>query len=99
MIYQFVNESTEKVEDQTEVVKIKDLYEAFKVTDLFANMDKRDKRKFKEAYFKEQVQNHTQFRKHYKNEFQSAICLEKYGVKKMRNVLMGFQMEKKEEDE
>jgi phage/plasmid-associated DNA primase len=101
VIYTFVKNATDKTGDKTDVVQIKELYALFKLHDLYVNMEKAEKRRFNESYFRESIMKHSQFRKHYSERFkiQSKELLMKYdGVKEMRNVITGFAL-KPDEDE
>lgn len=83
VIYQTVIDNTVECKDSW--VKVSDLYDIFKDSDCFVNMNKSDKRKYNLKYFKEKIQLHTKFRKYYKEIY-------KYDKTCVRNILLGFRL-------
>ncbi len=94
IIYETVIDNT--VESKGDFVKVSDLYDIFKDSDCFVNMNKSDKRKYNLKYFKEKIQLHTKFKKYYKEKYQ-------YDKTAVRNILLGFrlldQSDKDDEDD
>lgn len=101
VIYTFVKNATDKTGDKTDVVQIKELYGLFKLHDLYVNMEKAEKRRFNESYFRESIMKHSQFRKHFCERFQiksNELRMKYDGAKEFRNVITGFAL-KPDEDE
>ncbi len=73
------------VECDNDFVKVSDLYEVFKFSDCYINMNKSDKRKYNLKHFKHTIQLHSQFKKYYKENYQ-------YDKTRVRNVLLGFRL-------
>jgi len=83
VIYETVMDNV--VECKDDFVKVSDLYDVFKLSDCYVNMNKSDKRKYNLKYFKEKIQLHTKFRKYYKEKYQQdSTC--------NRNILLGFRL-------
>lgn len=76
--------------DNTDIIQIKNLYEDFKLGEGFINMNKKEKRLYTKKYFLEKVATNIMLRKFYKEREQRKEIREKYNVKEMRNVLIGF---------
>jgi len=91
IIYQFAKDAIIKTNDNTQVVKIKKLYETFKMTDLFTNMDKKEKRIYKQSYFISQIEKHSYFKRHYRERV-NVSCVQYY------NVLVGFDYKQQENE-
>ena len=82
----------EKSNDDTDVIQIKNIYEDFKESEGFINMNKKEKRLYNKSYFIEKVSTNVSLRKFYRERETRKIVQEKYAVKQMRNVLIGFKL-------
>ena len=92
------DEHYEMTGNRDDILQIKDIYEDFKHGDTWTNMSKRERREMNKKGFTEKIAGNIHFRKYYKEVEQSKLVKEKYGVSKMRNVLVGFvRTEKKTE--
>ena len=71
-MYSWVNEYYEEIPTEDLGTKkdlpiaISNMYENFKCSDTFVNMNKIDKRKFSKTFFTEQIETNTFLKKHYK---------------------------------
>ena len=92
VVYTFVNELIEPVDDKDSVVRIIDLYEAFKNSECYVNMERVEKRKYGKNFFTNEVQKHIHFRKFYKDIYQGLECKNRYGAIQIRTVLTNFKM-------
>tara|TARA_R110001599_G_scaffold10876_4_gene52658 strand:+ start:166 stop:2607 length:2442 start_codon:yes stop_codon:yes gene_type:complete len=92
VVYTFVNELIEPVDDKDSVVRIIDLYDAFKTSECYINMERVEKRKYGKSFFTNEVQKHIHFRKFYKERYEGSECKKRYGCCLIRNVLTNFKM-------
>ena len=81
----------EKVDDDTEVIKIKDVLNDYKNSSEFYNMNKVEKRNCNEKNFIEFFEKNPFTRKYYKDREQRKIILNKYNLTNIRNILVGFK--------
>jgi len=84
------DEHYEKTDQRDDVLQLKDVYENFKHSDTWNNMSKRERRELSKKGFNEKVCGNIHFRKFFKEREKSKAVQEKYGIKEMRNVLIGF---------
>ena len=96
VVYTFVNELIEPVDDKDSVVRIIDLYDAFKTSECYINMERVEKRKYGKGFFTNEVQKHIHFRKFYKERYEGLECKDMKGnndkIRRFRNVLTNFKM-------
>ena len=85
------DENYEQTGKRDDVLQIKDIYNLFKESDTWSNMSKRERRELNKKAFVEKVSGNIHFRKYFKAREKSKIIQEKYGVKEMRNVIIGFK--------
>jgi phage/plasmid-associated DNA primase len=90
-------ETYEKTEDDTDLIQLKDVYDLFKLSEGYSNMNKQEKRTYTKSYFIEKIQNNIFLKSHYKDRERRKDILNRYGRSEMRQVLVGFKV--KEEDE
>ena len=84
-IYDVISSHTTPV--TSEYVKVKDLYNYFKSTDEYVNMNKAEKRKYNYRYFTDKVKEHSEFKQYHKTRIDFTI----EGVRtKVDNVLWGL---------
>ena len=98
-IKEWFNENYEKTNDKLDIIQIKDIYDDFKVSELFNNFSKKEKRTFNKKKFNEEISTNIHFRKHYKERLRSKEIQEKYNVTEFRNVLIGFIKINKDDDD
>jgi phage/plasmid-associated DNA primase len=90
-IYSWFIENYEIVNDDTIVLKIEDIYEYFKISDLWNNYSKLEKRELNKKSFIENLSKNPFLRKYYKEKDQRKYIMENYKVKELRNILIGFK--------
>ena len=90
-------ETYEKTEDDTDLIQLKDVYDLFKLSEGYSNMNKQEKRTYTKSYFIEKIQNNIFLKSHYKDRERRKDILNRYERSEMRQVLVGFKV--KEEDE
>ena len=83
-IYGFVSDNI--VSEPDSWVKVSDLYKLFKIDDSYINMNKSDKRKYNLTYFTECIQKHSQFRRHFKDDYRID------NNTRVRSVLFNFSL-------
>lgn len=98
VIYQFVSQNTTKTDDEMKCVKLKELYDKFKGTDLYQNMDKEDKRRYNQKYFIQQISKHSQFKKYFLDICQKKALCNAYETQKLTNILWKFEINKDDSD-
>lgn len=54
-LFQFMNENYEKTDDEAQFIKIKEVYSTFKLSAVYLNMNKAEKRDMNEGKFKERI--------------------------------------------
>lgn len=86
-----------KTDDKTEVIKLCDMHEVFKNSDLWVNMSKREKREMSYNGFVEYIENSIYFKKHYKHRLREKEVCKKYELTELKNVIIGF-VEKTDEE-
>jgi len=79
-----------------EYLKIKDVFNEFKISTYYANLNKKDKRSNNKSRFVEKIRKHPMLRGHYVDRYQpytngGRLCI--------RNVLTGFKIKRGEPDE
>lgn len=100
-IYNWVLENYELTTNKEDVIKLKDMYEEYKKNDEYQNTYKKDRKTLKT--FKSEIITHKNLKSKYveelrcqsKNEEDNWIKI-KYGVSKMRSVLIGVKLIKDE---
>ena len=91
-------ETYEKTEDGLGLVQLKDVYDLFKLSEVYSNMSKEEKRTYTKSYFIEKIKNNIFLKSYYKDRERRKEVLDKYNKKtEMTQVLVGFKV--KEEDE
>ena len=90
-IYSWFSSKYEKIDDDTEVVKISDIHENFCNDKIYLNYNKKEKRDCNIKSFQEFFMKNPFTRKFYKDREKRIIIQEKYKVQLMRNVLVGFK--------
>ena len=86
ILYNWINSSYTKVEDENEYIKIKDMYSLFKLSDSYINMNKADKRYYNKTLFNTTIKKHIVFKKSFKNNKQringkQVLCERLHGYK------------------
>lgn len=96
-IYQWLQTRYEKSDSQTDVIKVKDIYDNFVNSDLWSKLTKKEQREMPLKHFKDYMSSHREYRKFYKDRcrergkgIDNEIC-EKYGVIEMRNIIIGYK--------
>jgi len=89
-------ETYEKTEDGKGLVQMKDIYDLFKLGEVYSNMSKQEKRTYTKSYFFEKIKNNI-FLKSYYKERETRKEILPNGIKEMKQVLLGFKV--KEDDE
>lgn len=92
VVYTYVIECVEPIDDKDSVVRISDLYDSFKTSELYVNMDKVERRKYNKNFFTEELRKNIHFRKDFEPVYQNGECMDRYGVSKIRNVLRNYKM-------
>ena len=75
-ILQWFKDKYEFTKNKNDIVKMKDVYAVFKISDYYYNLSKADKRKYNYSYFLDYFQNNMQFRKYYvlrRNDFTNFL--------------------------
>lgn len=87
-VLNFFNENYKKSEDKTKELKVKDVYDNFRQSDIYLNMNKAEKRALNYSKFTDEIKTNIFLRKYYK---------ERKG--NIRNLIIGWeQIENDEED-
>jgi len=102
-VYNWVLESYEMTTNKEDVVKIKDMYEEYKKSDEYQNAYKKDRKTLKT--FSVEIMTHKRLKSKYVEELRCQSKNEgdnwikrKYGVSKMRSVLIGVKSIKDEQE-
>ncbi len=102
-VYNWVMESYEMTTNKEDVVKIKDMYEEYKKSDEYQNAYKKDRKTLKT--FSVEIMTHKRLKSKYVEELRCQSKDEgdnwikrKYGVSKMRSVLIGVKSIKDEQE-
>ena len=85
------NEEYEKVDDDTEVIQLKDVFEDFKNSDYYVNLNKAEKRECNKSKFIDKISKNYFMRKFYRERDRRPILQERYKCIEMRNVLIGYK--------
>ena len=89
----------EKTDEQTDILQLKDLYDAFKCGEVYINMSKKDKRTYNKRYFTEKIQNNIILKYHYKEREQRKEIVKKYGKTEVKQVIWGFKLKTSNEED
>ena len=68
--YNWVMDKYEITAEETDVIKVKDLYDEYKAGDLYTNLSKAEKRKLNKAFFTTMIKEHVSFKKLYRENKQ-----------------------------
>ena len=91
-------ESYEKTEDGKGLVQMKDVYDLFKLGEVYSNMSKQEKRTYTKSYFIEKIKNIFFLKSHYKERETRKEFLPN-GIKEMNKVILIFGFKVKYDDE
>ena len=91
-------ETYEKTEDGKGLVQMKDVYDLFKLGEVYGNMSKQEKRTYTKSYFIEKIKNNIFLKSHYKERETRKEFLPN-GIKEMKQVLFGFKVKHDEEED
>jgi hypothetical protein len=86
-VLNFFNENYQKSEEKTKELKVKDIYDNFRQSDIYLNMNKAEKRAFNYSKFTNEVKTNIFLRKYYK---------ERSG--NIRNIILGWEQIQNEEE-
>ena len=93
----FVKDNITQSENPKDFVKLKDIHSRLIISEEYRNMNKDDKRKYNQKYFKESISKNGIFKKYYKPDYR--YYNEEKVAKRCREVLLGFKLVVEEEDE
>ena len=77
--------------DDTEIIQIKEIFEAFTQSNYYMNLSKAEKREINKSKFTEKLSTNYFLKKDYKECEQRKIIKDKYKCEKMRNVFVGYK--------
>jgi phage/plasmid-associated DNA primase len=95
-LFSWFEDNYEKVEDDTEIVQIKDIYEYFKGSEYYMNLSKAEKREINKSKFTEKLSTNYFLKKYYSDRDRRKTIQDKYQCSELRNVFIGYK--KKDED-
>ena len=95
----WIDERYERSGNRNDIIQISDIYTAYKDSEDWFNLSKKERRETTKKKYIEKIANSIHFRKYYKEREQSKAMREKYRVKEMRNVLVGFVLKGEVEEE
>lgn len=85
------DEEYERTGNKEDVIQIKDMYSKLKESDLYLNMNKKEKRNLTKKEFVIQISTNLFLRKDFKERLVNKDICKIYGKKEMRNVLIGYK--------
>jgi hypothetical protein len=97
-IFAWFKEKYEFCEEDTEIVKISDIFEQFKFTEYYINLPKKEKRELNKENFIEKISRNVYLKRYYKERERRQKVLSKYNCKEITKVLIGFKNIKDEEE-
>jgi phage/plasmid-associated DNA primase len=97
-IFAWFKEKYVVCEDDTEVVKIADIFEEFKFTEYYVNLPKKEKRELNKDKFIEKISRNVYLKRYYREDERRKVVKEKYDCERIRNVLVGFKKLEENED-
>ena len=84
-------ENYEFTKNETDIIKIKDMFDSYKYSDVYNNLYKKERPTI--TKFNNEVMTHKYLRPKYKDTISRKDWLKtKYGVLQMRNVLVGVKL-------
>ena len=92
-------ESYEKTEDGKGLVQMKDVYDLFKLGEVYCNMNKQEKRTYTKSYFIEKITDNIFLKSYYYKEREQRNEFLPNGIKEMNKVLLGFKVKEEDEEE
>jgi len=90
-LFTWFEEKYRKVDDDTEVIQISDIYDKFKQSEIFCNFSKAEKRELSKNKFIEKISKNLFLRKNYREREKRKAVQEKYKCLQIRNVLVGYE--------
>ncbi len=91
-IFNWFDENYEKTEDDTDIIKLADIYEEFKLSDIYINYTKAEKREMNKNKFIDKLSKNIFLRKYYKEKDQRVEVLKKYNISTLRNILIKYKL-------
>jgi phage/plasmid-associated DNA primase len=86
-VLNFFNENYQKSEEKTKELKVKDIYDNFRQSDIYLNMNKAEKRAFNYSKFTNEIKTNIFLRKYYKDRNGN-----------IRNIILGWEQIQNEEE-
>jgi phage/plasmid-associated DNA primase len=80
-ISEWINEVFEKTGNDTDIIKLKDIFKTFKDSEYYSNFSKSDKRKYNYKYFTEQMTSNLFLKKLVYQNIAKVYCLKQYKYK------------------
>jgi phage/plasmid-associated DNA primase len=88
---QWFKEKYEKSDDDTDIIKVNDLYDEYMLS-MSYTMSREERRSKTKKSFINEIENNIYFKKHFRLRDKRKVIQEKYGVSLIRNVLIGFKI-------
>ena len=92
-------ETYEKTEDGKGLVQMKDIYDLFKLGEVYCNMNKQEKRTYTKSYFIEKITDNIFLKSYYYKEREQRNEFLPNGIKEIKNVLLGFKVKYDDEED
>lgn len=99
LITNWFMETYEKTDNDKDVEQCKTIYDYFKLSDVYSNMNKQEKRTYNKSYFIEKMQSNIFIKTHYKEFERRPEILKIHGKTKMNQVLWGFKLKQEDEEQ
>lgn len=99
LITNWFMETYEKTDNDMDVEQCKTIYDYFKLSDVYSNMNKQEKRTYNKSYFIEKMQSNIFIKTHYKNLERRPEILKIHGKTIMSQVLWGFKLKQEDEEQ
>ncbi len=89
-IYTWFEECFEKIDDNTIILKLEDVFEDFKDSNIYNEYTKKEKRDCNKKCFIDKLSKNVFIKKNYKERERRIEVVNKYNVSEIKNVLIGY---------
>ncbi len=90
-IYEWFITKYRKIENNTKIIQVSEVYLLFLQSDIYFNYSKKEKRELTKSVFIDKISENVYLRKDYKEVERRKEIVEQYNVLKIRNILIGYE--------
>lgn len=91
-LFSWFDENYEKTDDDKDIIKLSDVYEEFKISDIYINYSKQEKREYNKTKFIDKISKNIFLRRYYKETEKRKDVMEKFNLSKIHNILTNYKI-------